>query len=252
MFETGSQKHPRRANRWFAQAPPPAASPACAGRPAAVQAGDGRFGLFCSDIHSLLLLPRLPAPCLVRIFSGAQRGGGALAPLALPAVFHMQVRPPAKPGACVSPSRAYCRQASQEALNARSPASFAPPPVNGGSSRCVLQFFGIEYYPASPGTDGESLFTLHGTAGGYRFAKTNKTGAGCLFVQAARAIPASFPRRSCARPRKRAAQRRGEIRNISEGRRLPSPSVFSKQRSERGGEIRNLLQGKKSTPHLIS
>ena len=28
----------------------------------------------------------------------------------------MKVRPPAKPGACVSPERAYCRQASQEAL----------------------------------------------------------------------------------------------------------------------------------------
>ena len=35
---------------------------------------------------------------------------------------------PAQPGACVSPGRAYCRQAAQEALNTLSPASLAPPP----------------------------------------------------------------------------------------------------------------------------
>ena len=40
-------------------------------------------------------------------------------------------RPPAKPGACVSPGRAACRQASQGALNTLSPASLAPPRVNG-------------------------------------------------------------------------------------------------------------------------
>ena len=42
-----------------------------------------------------------------------------------------QVRPPAKLGACVSPERVYRRQASQEARNTLSPASPAPPPVNG-------------------------------------------------------------------------------------------------------------------------
>ena len=39
--------------------------------------------------------------------------------------------PPAEPEACVSSGRAYYRPASQEALNALSPALFAPPPVNG-------------------------------------------------------------------------------------------------------------------------
>jgi hypothetical protein len=37
----------------------------------------------------------------------------------------------------------------------------------------VLHLFSIEYHPAAFGTDGESLFTLHGTAGG-RFAKADQ------------------------------------------------------------------------------
>ena len=48
-----------------------------------------------------------------------------------PASFHAESGPPAKPGACVSSGRAYCRQASQEALDTLSLASPAPPPVNG-------------------------------------------------------------------------------------------------------------------------
>ena len=68
-------------------------------------------------------------------------------------------------GACVSSERASYRQASQEAPNTPSPASPAPPPVNGGSSRCVLQLLGIEYYPASLEAGSESPFTLHGKAG---------------------------------------------------------------------------------------
>ncbi|PWL87021.1 MAG: hypothetical protein DBY17_06850 [Oscillospiraceae bacterium] len=60
----------------------------CVGRPAAVQTGDGRFGLACSDIHSLFLLPLLPVPCFARIF--CRSTAGALAPPALPAVFHIQ------------------------------------------------------------------------------------------------------------------------------------------------------------------
>ena len=38
---------------------------------------------------------------------------------------------PAKAEACVGPGRAYCRQASQEALNTLSFASLAPPPASG-------------------------------------------------------------------------------------------------------------------------
>ena len=48
-----------------------------------------------------------------------------------PASFHTESGPPAKPGACVSSGRAYCRQASQEALDTLSLASPAPPSVNG-------------------------------------------------------------------------------------------------------------------------
>ena len=66
-----------------------------------------------------------------------------------------QVRPPAKLGACVSPERVYCRQASQEALNTLSPASPAPPPVNG--LYYMLYPFSIEYHLASLETDSESL-----------------------------------------------------------------------------------------------
>ena len=63
-----------------------------------------------------------------------------------------KVRPRAKPRACVSPGRTYCRQASQEALNALSSASLALPLVNGGSSHCVLYLFGIESpIPLRPG-----------------------------------------------------------------------------------------------------
>ena len=55
-------------------------------------------------------------------------------------------------GACAGPGRAYCRQASQEALNALSSASLALPLVNGGSSHCVLYLFGIESpIPLRPG-----------------------------------------------------------------------------------------------------
>ena len=132
-------------------------------------------------------------------------------------------------GACVCPGRAYCRQASQEALNALSPTSLTPPLVNGGLPIACCTFLILNTPPASPGTGSESFFTLPSSAEGCHFAKAYKTGAGGLFIQAARAIPAPFPRRSCARPRKRAAQRRGEIRNISEGgRRLPSPLCFLK------------------------
>ena len=64
---------------------------------------------------------------------------------------------PAKPGACISPGRAACRQASQEALNTLSPASLAPPsPVNGVlPAACCI--FCIEYCPASLETGSESL-----------------------------------------------------------------------------------------------
>ena len=46
-----------------------------------------------------------------------------------------------------------------------------------GSSRCALHLLGIEYHPASPGTDSESLFTLPGTAASYRFANAQGAGA---------------------------------------------------------------------------
>ena len=76
-----------------------------------------------------------------------------------------RVRPPGKARACVSPGGGCCRQVSQEAPNTLSPALPAPPPVNKGSSRCVLQLLGIEYYPASLEAGSESPFTLHGKAG---------------------------------------------------------------------------------------
>ena len=50
---------------------------------------------------------------------------------AAPAVFLLKSGHPAKPGACVSPERAYYRQASQEALKKTPPASLALRPVNG-------------------------------------------------------------------------------------------------------------------------
>ena len=50
---------------------------------------------------------------------------------ALCAAQRVKTGPPAKSGACISPERAYCRQASQEALNTLSFASLAPPPASG-------------------------------------------------------------------------------------------------------------------------
>ncbi len=67
--------------------------------------------------------------------AGLQKKGPGLPPLPcraqkpflLPARGRGKSQAPARPGACVSPGRAYHRQASQEALNALSPASLAPP-----------------------------------------------------------------------------------------------------------------------------
>ena len=50
-----------------------------------------------------------------------------------------------------------------------------PASCKRGSSPCVIHLLAVEYQPASPETDSESLFTLHGTAAGSRFAKAAKT-----------------------------------------------------------------------------
>ena len=55
--------------------------------------------------------------------------------------------PPAKPGACVSLERAYCRQASQEARNTLSFASPALPSVSGVLSVACCSFWGLNTIP---------------------------------------------------------------------------------------------------------
>ena len=79
--------------------------------------------------------------CFQAVAAGGPSGpdGSEIFTQALPGFAGgFQVRPPAKLGACVSPERVYCRQASQEARNTLSPASPAPPPVNGLLPICCI------------------------------------------------------------------------------------------------------------------
>ena len=55
------------------------------------------------------------------------------------------------------------------------PCITCPAPVNEVLPVACCNLSGIEYHPASLEADSESLFTIHGTAEGHRFAKTNKT-----------------------------------------------------------------------------
>ncbi|PWL88665.1 MAG: hypothetical protein DBY17_03405 [Oscillospiraceae bacterium] len=62
----------------------------------------------------------------------------------------------------------------------------------------MLHLFDIVYHPASLETDSESLFTLHGTAAGCRFVKTNKRGRAPHFLNAGRGFSVLFCRRAGA------------------------------------------------------
>ena len=64
---------------------------------------------------------------------------------------------PAKPGACVSPGRASCRQASQEALNALPPASLAPPPVDRILPAACCSFLVLNTVPLRPELAAKAL-----------------------------------------------------------------------------------------------
>ena len=99
----------------------------------------GRGGVFCRAC-TRLCSSLLQAPNAEASFYGKSLSFQHL---------QSQAPPRLRRGICVSSERASYRQVSQEAPNTPSPASPAPPPVNGGSSRCVLQLLGIEYYPAS-------------------------------------------------------------------------------------------------------
>ena len=89
----------------------------------------------------------------------------------------MKVRPPAKPGACVSPERAYCRQASQKALKksaacitcpaARKRAPFIQDYLSG--NRKVVHLF-----PLRPMLEAKAFF-LSPADLGCHFAKAYKS-----------------------------------------------------------------------------
>ena len=103
-----------------------------------------------------------------------------------------QVRPPAKPGACVSPERAYASLSGGTEY-----AAFCitcPAPCKRGPSRCVLHLFSIVYHPASLETNSESPFTLPGKAAGCRFAKAKRN-------QRRAARRASLPQKDAGTPR---------------------------------------------------
>ena len=114
--------------------------------------------------------------CLCSIFSGPAKKGPGLPPLPcraqkpflLPARGRGKVRPPARPGACVSPGRAYHRQASQEALNALSPASLAPPPVNGILSIACSIFLILNTIPLCPELAAKAFYSPRYSRGAFR------------------------------------------------------------------------------------
>ena len=85
--------------------------------------------------------------------------------------------PPAKPGACVSLERAYCRQASQEALKKTPPASLALRPVNGRRLSKIIFLAIVKLFISSRFARcwKRKLFTLPSSAGGCHFAKAYKT-----------------------------------------------------------------------------
>ena len=92
-----------------------------------------------------------------------------------------KVRPPAKPGACVSLGRASYRQASQEALKKTPPASLALRPVNGRRLSKIIFLAIVKLFISSRFARcwKRKLFTLPSSAGGCHFAKAYKT-AGSL------------------------------------------------------------------------
>ena len=85
--------------------------------------------------------------------------------------------PPAKPGACVSPGRAYYRQASREARNALSFASPALRPVNGRRLSKIVFLAIVKLLISSRFARcwKRKLFTLPSRAEGCRFTKAPKT-----------------------------------------------------------------------------
>ena len=127
---------------------------------------------------------------------------------AAPAVFLLKPGHPAKPGACVSPERAYYRQASQEALKKTPPASLALRPVNGRRLSKII-FLAIvkscSSLPASPDAGSQSFFTLPNSAGGVIPLKHTIQKSPCmdavpyrgpLFFEQGRSVPA--PRAAAA------------------------------------------------------
>ena len=81
-------------------------------------------------------------------------------------------------GGLVSPGRAYYPASLSKGTECSASCIICPASRKWGSSRCVLHLLGIEYHLASLEAGSESPFTLPGTAGGYRFDKTNKTKKG--------------------------------------------------------------------------
>ena len=112
------------------------------------------------------------------------------------AVFFHKSGPPAKPGACASPRRAYCRQASQEALNTLPPASPTPPSVNGVLPAACCIFLVLNTIPLRSELTAKAFLLSTAQPGGVSLKPSHNHRAGGLSWPYKGLLPAYISRRT--------------------------------------------------------